>query len=91
MSHGGRAADPRRSLGRPVLERVVDERREPQPPALVLVARLAVDVGEHVGNVVLDGALGMAPARRSPLNPALPFGIGGDATLDLGLEIEGQC
>jgi hypothetical protein len=84
------AADACRALPRAVLERVVDERRESQAAPLLGRRRLALDVGEDVADVVLDGALGVAAPSLAPLDPATPLRVGGDAALQVGLELERQ-
>src|SRR5262245_11046070 len=84
------AAHTRTPLRRAELERVVNEGREAQPPSLLVVRGLALDVGENVGDVVLDGPLGVTPAGRAPLDAREPLGVGGDLPLHVSLDLEGQ-
>jgi hypothetical protein len=66
----------------------VHERGEAQTAPLVRRGRFALDVREDIGDVVLDGAFGMAPPGDAPLDSFAPLGLGRDAALQVGLELE---
>src|SRR6266511_4817541 len=80
-----------RALRSLVLERVVDERGEAQPPPLVRRRRIALDVREHVGDAVLDRAFRVPAPRLAPPDSFPPLRFRGDTALKLCFEVERQC